>query len=244
MTSSKEELRAIVAADDWKFLHTMALLQLAALGEEVRKEIPRIVAMLESDSKLTRIYGWDALRIVFTEESRIIEDYNPRGSKEECQRKTTILKKALAEGFTPAPPPVSPSPKINHKKRQHFSWIGFLLFISFFVVAVTIGFVFISATRKPTDSSLVLIIFGSMAGFLGAWLIYFPIAQFYLRVIRGYPLHIGDKVEITDGPHKGKTGTVLTEDKERKIFKVDIGVQSNQAEENYFEEYELRRLGR
>ncbi|MGA2069963.1 MAG: hypothetical protein ABSG97_01325 [Sedimentisphaerales bacterium] len=72
MRCSKEELRAMVAADDWKFGHTMALLRLGALGEEVRQEIPRIVDMLESDSQLIRIYGWDALRIVFTEESSAV----------------------------------------------------------------------------------------------------------------------------------------------------------------------------
>jgi hypothetical protein len=98
MLSSKEELRAMVAADNWNFSHTMALLRLAALGEEVRHEIPRIVNMLESDSQLTRSYGWDALRIVFPEETRLIQDYAPGDSTEECRRRTAILKQALPGG--------------------------------------------------------------------------------------------------------------------------------------------------
>jgi len=240
MQCSKEELRAMVAEDDWKFLHTMALLRLGAMGEEVRQEIPRIVAMLESDSKLTRIYGWDALRIVFTEESRVIEDYNPRGSTEDCRRKIAILKEALAKGLVPTTHPVEiPLETTNKKKR--FSWAAFLLVISFFAVAVILGLVFVSVTRKPTDSHLVLILVGSVAGFLGAWLLYFPIGQFYLRVIRGYPLNAGDRVEVTNGPHKGKTGTILMADKQRGLFKIDIGVQSDQSGENYFEEFEIRR---
>ncbi|RPI28383.1 MAG: hypothetical protein EHM61_05370 [Acidobacteria bacterium] len=112
MQSSKEELRAMGAADNWNFSHTMALLRLAALGEEVRQEIPRIVNMLESDSQLIRSYGWDALRMVFGQESRVIEDYSPGGSTEECRRKAAILKQALADGSPPAgttTPGTSPS---------------------------------------------------------------------------------------------------------------------------------------
>jgi len=57
------------------------------------------VKMLESDSELTRIYGWDALRLVFDEESKVIQDYSPYGSTEECRRQTALLRQALAEKF-------------------------------------------------------------------------------------------------------------------------------------------------
>jgi len=93
--SSNAELWSIVAGEDWNFRHTMALLNLGARGEEVRRELPRIIAMLESDSVLTRRYGWDALRIVFSEEYDIIPDYDPRGSTEDCRTKTATLKASL-----------------------------------------------------------------------------------------------------------------------------------------------------
>lgn len=93
--SSNEKLRTMVASEPWNFRNTLALLQLGAREQEVDMELPRILGMLESDSKLTRIYGWDALRLVFTEEYYIIEDYNPRSSTEECRRKTEILKTAM-----------------------------------------------------------------------------------------------------------------------------------------------------
>ncbi|MHC4499980.1 MAG: hypothetical protein ACYS21_12800 [Planctomycetota bacterium] len=96
-SSSNSELRSIVAAEDWNFRHTMALLQLGARGEDVQSELPRIVGMLESDSKLTRIYGWDALRIVYPKETKIIEDHNPRESTERCRSKAAKLKAALKE---------------------------------------------------------------------------------------------------------------------------------------------------
>lgn len=95
--SSNEELWSIVAADGWKFCHTMALLHLADRDEDVHRELPRIIGMLESDSRLTRAYGWDALRTVFSKETRIIEHYNPRESTEECRRKIAILKATLQQ---------------------------------------------------------------------------------------------------------------------------------------------------
>ena len=242
MRSSKEELRTMVAADNWNFGHTMALLRLAAMGEQVRHQIPRIVAMLESDSQLTRIYGWDALRIVFTDESRVIEDYNPRSSTEDCRRKTTLLKAALAQGLAPKTRPALPSPKAIRKKSRRFSRLAFLLVISFFAVAVTIGMIVASKTQKQTDSSFMSILGGAMAGFFCAWLLYFPIGQFYLRVIRGYPFHAGDRVEITGGRHKGKTGTILMADKQQDIFRVDLGIQSDEWDDNYFDGFAIRRL--
>jgi hypothetical protein len=242
MKCSKDQLRAMVAAGDWKFDNTMALLRLGALGEDVRQEIPRIVAMLESDSQLTRIYGWDALRIVFTEQSWVIEDYNPRGSTEDCRSRTAILKAALVKGLPPAKPAASPSQKVMRSKKKRFSWLALLLFISFFAVAVTIGLLFVSATRKPTDSRLTLILVGALAGFYCAWLLYFSIAQFYLRVIRGGPFNVGDTVEITDGPHKGKKGPILIADKKQGVFKVDIGLQSDEWDDNYFHEFAIRKL--
>jgi len=101
--SSNAELRSMVAADDWNFQHTMALLHLAARNEDVHGELPRIIGMLESDSRLTRVYGWDALRIVFNKETEIIGDYNPRESAEECRSKAARLKATLEEKGAPAP---------------------------------------------------------------------------------------------------------------------------------------------
>ncbi|UCD57956.1 MAG: hypothetical protein JSV16_02250 [Candidatus Hydrogenedentota bacterium] len=95
--SSNLELRSAVAEDGWNFCHTVALLQLAARGEDVRGELDRILGMLESDSKLTRIYGWDALRIVYPKETKIIADYNPRESAEGCRSKAAKLKATLKE---------------------------------------------------------------------------------------------------------------------------------------------------
>jgi hypothetical protein len=90
--SSTAELRAIVAQRDWNFYQTMSLLQLATRGEDVQSDLPRILTMLESDSTLTRVYGWDALRLVYTELAERIADYDPRASTEECRLKTTVLR--------------------------------------------------------------------------------------------------------------------------------------------------------
>jgi hypothetical protein len=100
---SNADLWSIVAADDWKFCHTMALLILATRDEDVHRELPRIIGMLESDARLPRAYGWDALRIVFPKETKIIEQYNPRDSTEECRRQTAILKATLGIESCPRP---------------------------------------------------------------------------------------------------------------------------------------------
>ena len=90
--ASNEKLRSIIARHEWKFDSTMALLQLAARDENVDSEFPRILDMLESDSPLTRMFGWDAMRIVFTEKSNRIQNYNPRASTEACREKARTLR--------------------------------------------------------------------------------------------------------------------------------------------------------
>jgi hypothetical protein len=69
----------------------MALLQLAARGHDVTPEFPRILAMLESDSVLTRRYGFDALRLVYTELFNKVPDYNPREPTQACRQKIAAL---------------------------------------------------------------------------------------------------------------------------------------------------------
>jgi hypothetical protein len=90
--NTNEELRVIIRRDDWKFEHTMALLILAARGEEVRRELPRILSMLESESVLTRRFGWDALRIVFDEETKLIGPYEARASTQSCRDRVAALR--------------------------------------------------------------------------------------------------------------------------------------------------------
>jgi len=93
--SSDEELWKIVNEDFWAFCQTMALLQLAARGREVRTQLRRIVKMLESDEHLQRVYGWDALRLVFPEETKMAADYDPRAAPDDCRDKIAKLKATL-----------------------------------------------------------------------------------------------------------------------------------------------------
>ncbi len=89
--SSDSKLREMISQGEWKFWHTMALLQLAARGQNIKPEFPRILAMLESDSVLTRRYGFDALRLVYTETYNKVPDYNPREPTEKCRQKVAAL---------------------------------------------------------------------------------------------------------------------------------------------------------
>jgi hypothetical protein len=89
---STKKLWASVRRPNWNFNKTLALLQLAAREEEVTCELPRIVRMLQSDSMLERIYGWDALRLVFTPLAEELKEYDPRESTENCRDKVSPLR--------------------------------------------------------------------------------------------------------------------------------------------------------
>ncbi len=92
MRSSDEKLWQIVNLGFWNFYQTLALLQLAARGQNVRTQLPPIVKMLEAEEKLERVYGWDALRLVFTKEANVLAGYNPWHATEDCRNKVAKLK--------------------------------------------------------------------------------------------------------------------------------------------------------
>ena len=62
-------------------------------------------------------------------------------------------------------------------KKEHFSWLAFLLILLFFAIAITVGMVIALNIKKQTDSWLTPILVGASCGFFCAWLLYFPIWQ-------------------------------------------------------------------
>lgn len=83
--SSYEQLWEIVAEQRWNFRQTLALLQLSARDVNVEAALPRILNMLESDSRPERIFGWDALRVVFTNFANRVPTFDPRASTAACR---------------------------------------------------------------------------------------------------------------------------------------------------------------
>jgi hypothetical protein len=92
--SSIAQLRAMLAAGEWNLFHTMALLQLAARCEDVKPDLPRILAMLESESLRERLFGQDALRLVYTDLAEKI-DYDANEPTPLCREKITRLRITL-----------------------------------------------------------------------------------------------------------------------------------------------------
>jgi hypothetical protein len=80
----------------WNFQYTLALLQLGARGQEVRRELPTVLDRMTADDRLLRRYGWETLRLVFYDEAETLGDYNPRASVEECRAKVTRLIRGLS----------------------------------------------------------------------------------------------------------------------------------------------------
>jgi hypothetical protein len=78
----------------------LALVHLAARGQDIYKALPRILLLLKSDSELERIYGWDALKLVFEREANAVEGYNPRSSKENCLCKIKKLEDYIGQNPT------------------------------------------------------------------------------------------------------------------------------------------------
>jgi hypothetical protein len=94
---SNTELKEVIEKGEfrkgeWTFIQTLALLNLQLRGEDVQSYLPRILTMLESDDWRVRLFGRDALRLVFTSQAVKIDDYDPHASTEECQRKVAVLR--------------------------------------------------------------------------------------------------------------------------------------------------------
>jgi len=89
---SNAELKAIVDQNQWMFSQTLALLNLQVRGEDVQSYLPRVISLLESDDRLTRRFGLDALRWVFTPEASKVRNYDPNASTEECQACAAMLR--------------------------------------------------------------------------------------------------------------------------------------------------------
>ncbi len=103
--SSDDKLRAMLADGEWQFWHTIALLQLSARGHDVQPELPRILCMLEADSVLTRRFGFDALRLVFTELAQKIPDYDPKEPTQTCRQKIALLRNDISTSPNALPVP-------------------------------------------------------------------------------------------------------------------------------------------
>lgn len=101
---SVPELRAFVDDPQWNLLSTMALLQLDVRGEDIQRDLPRILTMLESDSVRERLFAQDALRWVYTELA-MQSAYNAEESTALCRTKIACLRADLgrpAEKTLPA----------------------------------------------------------------------------------------------------------------------------------------------
>jgi hypothetical protein len=103
--SSDEELWRTVNLGFWNFTQTFALLTLAGRNQDVRTQLPRVIGMLEADDRLTRVYGWDALRLVFDNEANAMGEYDPRASTEACRLKVADLRQRMAERCQPGAAP-------------------------------------------------------------------------------------------------------------------------------------------
>lgn len=95
--SSNEELRAKIDHPLWSFYNTLALLNLHMRGEDVQSYFPRVLSLLESDDSVTRLFGRDAIALVYTPLAKQMHDlgYDPHASTEECRAKVAQLREKI-----------------------------------------------------------------------------------------------------------------------------------------------------
>jgi hypothetical protein len=95
--SSNEQLKAKIEHPLWSFYNTLALLNLHVRGEDVQSYLPRVLSLLESDDSVTRLFGRDALALVFTPLAKQLQDlgYNPHASTEDCRAKAAQLREKI-----------------------------------------------------------------------------------------------------------------------------------------------------
>ena len=96
--SSNEDLWNIININidkEWDFRKTLALLELRIRNQDISKELSRVINVMESEDEETRLYGWDALRLVFRPEIDLIKNYDPRESANECRNKAEAIKSIL-----------------------------------------------------------------------------------------------------------------------------------------------------
>ncbi|HTR40147.1 MAG TPA: hypothetical protein VMH87_00845 [Pseudomonadales bacterium] len=96
--SSNEQLKAKIDHPLWSFYNTLALLNLQMRGEDVQAYLPRVLSLLESDDSVTRLFGRDALALVYTPLAKQLHDlgYNPYASTEDCRAKAAQLREKIA----------------------------------------------------------------------------------------------------------------------------------------------------
>lgn len=114
------------------------------------------------------------------------------------------------------------------------SWIFFL------GLAVGLALAFIEGTRLKEGPLLAALLGGACLSVLATWI---GLRMLYSLVARinGGPFRKGDTVEILVGPHRGRTGQVYEEWKERNEVRVDLGAEAANRCEDVFGHVQLVR---
>lgn len=93
--SSNEKLREKLNDSKWNLYQTMALLQLGARDVDIDEYLPRILNMLKSDDQIERRFGWDALRLVFTDKAEKMKGYDPMAPPDISQKYVVLVQKEI-----------------------------------------------------------------------------------------------------------------------------------------------------
>lgn len=128
------------------------------------------------------------------------------------------------------------------RKSTDASRLRILWPIALIGLATIVALLVTSYLRDKRMDWLPSLLSGATAGVMGVWFLFRSIWPITMRVTRGAPFHIGDRVKITDGEHQGATGTVSEVFEDRYSVRVKLEIQTDTKSNPIFNWSELRRV--
>jgi hypothetical protein len=93
-----DDLRLLLRRRDCTIVN-LILLELAARGEDIRKELSVVLDLLESDDSSKRGFGWAAMTSAYPDLAARMKGYRPRASATRRRLKVKAFRETLIQDF-------------------------------------------------------------------------------------------------------------------------------------------------
>ncbi|MEM4204905.1 MAG: hypothetical protein QXS54_12630 [Candidatus Methanomethylicaceae archaeon] len=128
------------------------------------------------------------------------------------------------------------------KGKETISRAGLYWLVAFFTVALLVGLWHAFLLLDHGEPYLTSILVGSVAGvFWSIFVVMLPTMicwRIWMRITRGAPFRVGDRVVITDGPLKGEVAVVRKLCEGRCAVWVALEHESNDSSDLYYFEWD------
>src|SRR5689334_287031 len=118
---------------------------------------------------------------------------------------------------------------------------GSVLLAGFLIGSVTTGLAVACLLQNDGGNWLASVFGGAAVGVVGSWFVCGSVWHIWMRITRGAPFHVGDRVMITDGPLRGKIGEVRKLDEGRCSVAVGLTRERDASALHFFDWDQIRR---